>query len=210
MIGLLRLAVPVALLEAVATTSPWSDRPRVLGGVCLNPRAPRTLSQRLLPALYWRDLADVAASPRIEGGVRVRGEALLKERLPDLRLGEKIALGRIATPPVLRMLLLEADPKILEATLQNPRLTESDLVGLVRTKEAPRPLLEAVAVASRWQASYAVRLALVLQPRTPAAVSLAQLTSLVEHDLRQVAENPTLPPLIQAAAGRVAAEARQR
>ncbi len=210
MIGLLRLAVPVALLEAVAATSPWSDRPRVLGGVCLNPRAPRTLAQRLLPALYWRDLADVAASPRIEGGVRVRGEALLKERLPDLRLGEKIALGRIATPPVLRMLLLEADPKILEATLRNPRLTESDLVGLVRTKEAPRPLLEAVAAASRWQASYAVRLALVLQPRTPAAVSLAQLTSLVEHDLRRVAENPTLPPLIQAAAGRVAAEARQR
>jgi len=210
MIGLLRLAVPVTLLEALASTAPWSERPRVLGGVCLNPRTPRALAQRLLPALYWRDLADVAASHRIEGGVKVRAEALLKERLPDLRLGEKIALGRIATPAVLRLLLLESDAKILEAALQNPRLTESDLVALVRTKDAPRPLLEAVAAASRWQASYAVRLALVLQPRTPAAVSLAQLTSLVEHDLRQIAENPTLPPLVQAAAGRVAAEPRQR
>jgi hypothetical protein len=209
-IGLLRLALPVAFLEAVAAVEPWSDRPRVIGGVCLNPKTPRPLAQRLLPILYWRDLADVAASTRLEGGVRTRAEAILRDRLPDLRRGEKIALGRIATPLVLRLLLQDPDPMILEAALQNPRLTESELVALVRTKDAPRPLLEAVSAKGRWQASYAVKLALVLQPRTPAPVSLAQLTSLVVHDLQQIAENPDLPPLVQAAAGRVAAEPRRR
>lgn len=210
MIALLRLAVPVAFLEALAATSPWSERPRVLGAVCLNPKTPRALAQRLLPSLYWRDLADAATSPRLEGGVRTRAEALLKERLPDLRLGEKIALARLATPGVMRALLLEPEPRILEAALQNPRLTETDLVGLVQSGAASHPLLEAVAASPRWRASYAVRLALVLQPRTPAALALAQLTSLLDHDLRKIAAHPGLRPVVRAAAGRVAAEGRRR
>jgi hypothetical protein len=107
------------------------------------------------------------------------------------------------------VLLRDPDPRILEPCLQNPRLTERDLAGLVQAPDAPRSLLEAVAADTRWQASYAVRLALVLQPRCPPAIALAQLTSLVAHDLRQVAENPSLPPLIQAAAARVAADTRR-
>ena len=210
MIALLRLAVPVAFLEVLAATPPWSERPRVLGGVCLNPKSPRALAQRLLPGLYWRDLADLATSPRVEGGVRARAEALLKERLAELRLGEKITLARLATPAVLRLVLLEPDPKILDAALQNPRLTESDLGGLVQSGTAPRALLEAVAASPRWKASYAVRLALVLQPRTPAGIALGQLTSLLDLDLRRIATHPGLSPLIRAAAGRVAAEGRRR
>ena len=210
MLALLRLAVPVAFLEALASTSPWSERPRVLGGICLNPKAPRALAQRLLPGLYWRDLAVAVASPRVDGGVRARAEALLKERLPELRLGEKITLARLATAGVLRPLLQEPDPRILEAALQNPRLSESALSGMVQSGEASRPLLEAVAAAPRWRASYAVRLALVLQPRTPMGIALAQLTSLEGHDLRQIAAHPGLRPIVQAAAGRVAAEGRRR
>lgn len=209
-IALLRFAVPVAFLEALAATPPWSDRPRVLGAICLNPKTPRVLAQRLLPGLYWRDLADAATSPRVEGGVRARAEGLLKERLAELRLGEKITLARLATPAVLRLLLLELDPRILGAALQNPRLTESDLGGFVQSGEAPRALLEAVAASSRWRASYAVRLALVLQPRTPAGVALGQLTSLVEHDLRRIAGHPGLRPVVREAARRVAAEGRRR
>jgi len=209
-LALLRLPVPVAFLETLASTPPWAERPRVLGGICLNPRAPRALAQRLLPGLYWRDLADAANSLRLDGGVRARAEALLKERLPDLRVGEKIALARLATAAVLRSLLQEPDSRILEAALLNPRLTESDLAVLVQSGGAARPLLEAVAAAPRWRASYALRLALVLQPRTPMGIALAQLTSLVDHDLRRIAAHPGLRPVVRAAAGRVAAEGRRR
>lgn len=209
MIAVLRRAVPVAFLETVAATAPWSERPRVLGGVVLNPRTPRALAQRLLSVLYWRDLADAAASPRLEGGVRARAEGLLKDQLVDLRLGEKITLARLATPPVLRLLLLESDPKILAAALDNPRLRESDLSALLQSAEATRLLSESIVASSRWMRSYAVRLALVLQPKTPLALALAQLTSLVPRDLRRLVETPGLVPLIQAAAARVAREAQE-
>jgi hypothetical protein len=173
----------------------------------LNPKTPRALAQRLLPNLYWHDLAEAAASPRLEGGIRARAEGLLKDQLDDLRLGEKIALARIATPALLRPLLIEPEPKILAAALENPRLRESDLAGLLQSADATRALAETVASSSRWMKSYAVRVALVLQPRTPLALALAQLTSLVPRDLRRVALAPGLPGVVQAAAARVAKEA---
>jgi hypothetical protein len=203
-LGVLRRAVPVRFLELVASLPPWSERPRLLGGVALNPRTPRVLALRLLPSLFWRDLADVAASPRLSKGVRGRAEAILQEQLPDMRLGEKITLAKIATTPVLVWLMSESDAKIAQSCLINSRLREEDLVTAVRQQTAPAALLESAAASPRWGDRYAVRLALVLQPRTPLGVALGQLTSLLEKDLERVASTPGLKPLVQAAALRLA------
>jgi hypothetical protein len=204
MLGVLRRAVPVRFLELVAATPPWSERPRLLGGVALNPKTPRVLALRLLPSLFWHDLADVAASPRLPQGVRGRAEAILQEQLPDMRLGEKVTLARIATTPVLVRLLAASEPKVARSCLINPRLREEDLVTAVRQETAAPALLEEAAASSRWGDHYAVRLALVLQPRTPLGVALAQLTSLLDRDLERVASSAGLRPLVQAAALRLA------
>lgn len=205
LVALLRRAVPLRLLELISTTRPWSERPAVLGGVVLNPRTPRPLALRLLPSLYWRTLADAAAGPQLQNAVRVRAEALLKDRLPELRLGDRIALGRIATPPLLAPLLADADAKVVQGALHNPRLREEDLRLALRATTASRTLIEQTAASSRWRDVYGVRLELVLQPRTPLALALAQVSSLVPRDLRRVAGTPELAPLVQAAALRVAA-----
>jgi hypothetical protein len=204
MFGLLRRALPVRFLEFVAATPPWSDDPRILGAVARNPRAPRALALKLLPFLSWNDLAAVAGSPWVQGGVRARAEGLLGDMLPDMRLGERITLGKVATAPVLSRLLLDSEAQVVEAALQNPRLREEDLLVLMRDDAVAASLLEQVARSPRWSERYAVRLGLVLQPRTPLALALAQVSSLVRRDLLRVAETPGLRPILQAAALRVA------
>lgn len=204
LISLLRRAVPRALLEAVVFTSPWSQDARLLAAVVMSPRSTRALGLRVVGSLYWRDLADVAANLRVSTAVRLRAEALLLEQFPDLRLGEKITLAKVATPVVLRSLLHEDDPRICVAALNNPRLREEDVVTAVRRDFPNRVLLEELVTSRRWSENYAMRLALVLQPRTPVALALAQLTKLVDRDLRAVAEAPGLRGVVQAAAQRVA------
>lgn len=201
LIALLRRAVPLRLLELLAGP-PWSEDARVLAGVVLNPRAPAPLSLRLLPSLFWRDLAAVALAPRVAGPVRVRAEAILKEKVPDLRLGERIALAKIATAPVLPLLLADQAERVTEACLINPRLREEDLVVALRQETARLPLLEAASRSPRWSASYAVRLELVLQPRTPLAIALAQLSTLVPRDLRRVG-NASVAQLLRVTALRL-------
>jgi hypothetical protein len=206
LVSVLRRAVPVRALEYLARTSPWSERPRVLAAIVLNPKTPPRLALPLTPYLPWRSLADVAASARLPSAVRLRAESALKEKLPELRLGEKITLGRLATSGVLMALLAESDARILEAGLPNPRLRESDLLALLRRPDIPVALLAAVGASTRWAQSYAVRLALVLEPRSPLGVALAQLSSLRKKDLLRVAGTANLLPLIRAAAQRVAGE----
>jgi hypothetical protein len=198
--AVLRRAVPVAFLEEVASHRPWSERPRVLARVVLNPRAPRSLSQRLVSALYWRDLADVAATPSVPAAVRSRAESLLSDGLHDMRLGDRITLARLATPALLPALLAATERPVAEAALVNPRLREEDLVTALRREDVRTTLVEAAAGCARWASSYAVRLALVLQPRTPLPIALQQISSLVPRDLRRVAEEAGLRPLVRAAA----------
>lgn len=206
LIGLLRRAVPVRFLEHVAKTLPWSDRPRNLAGVALNPRTPPQLALRVLPGLFWRDLAEVAKSPRLPAALRNRAEAILVEKLPDLRVGERVALAKLATLPLLRLLLTDLDRKVSEAVLINPRLREEDLLVAIRQNAAPLVLLEEAAASPRWSESYAVRRELVLQPRTPLAIALGKLSSLIERDLRRIADTDELPPLVRLAALRVTRE----
>jgi hypothetical protein len=201
--AVLRRAVPLAFLDAVASVSPWSERPRVLARVVLNPRAPRALAQRLVGALYWRDLAEVAATPRLAASVRARAESLLRDGLADMRLGERITLARLATLALLPLLLADAEPRVVEAALLNARLREEDLVAALRREDVRPPLVSATAECPRWQPSYAVKLALVLQPKTPLPFALQRISSLVPRDLARVAADGTLRPLVRAAAQEV-------
>jgi hypothetical protein len=162
----------------------------VLAGVVLNPRAPVPLSLRLMPSLFWRDLAAVALAPRIAGPVRVRAEAILKEKVPDLRLGERVALAKIATSAVLPLLLADQESRVAAACLINPRLREEDLVTALRQDTVRLALIEAAGASTRWSANYAVRLELVLQARTPLALAMHQLSALVPRDLKRVGHAP--------------------
>jgi hypothetical protein len=201
----LRRAVPAAFLEEVSSTRPWSERPRVLARVVLSPRAPQALGLRLVSGLYWRDLAEVAATARVPAAVRSRAESLLRDGLGDMRLGDRVTLARLATPPLLPALLADSERQVVESTLLNPRLREEDLVTALRREDVRAVLLEATVASSRWATNYAVRLALVLQPRTPLALALQQISSLVPRDLRRVAEEAALRPLVRAAAREVLA-----
>ncbi len=205
--AVLRRAVPVAFLEEVAARRPWSERPRVLARVVLHPRCPHSLSLRLVSGLYWHDLADVAATFRVPAAVRSRAESLLRDGLPDLRLGERMTLARLATPALIPSLLADDDRRVAESVLVNARLREEDLVTALRRDDVRLALLESVVVSSRWATNYAVRLALVLQPRTPLALALQQISSLVARDLRRVAGDTALRPLVRAAAREVLARA---
>ena len=202
--AVLRRAVPLRCLEVLAATPPWSEDQRLMGSVILSPRVSRALALRLVGSLFWRDLADVAASPRVAAAARVRAEALLLDHLSDLRLGDRITLAKIATPPVLAHLLDDPDPRVVEASLINGRLREEDLVGALRKDTVTRALIEGIAASSRWRDRYALRLAIVLQPRSPLAVALAQVTALLPRDLERVAADEALLPLVQLAARRVA------
>lgn len=205
LLTLLRRSVPQPFLEILVRTEPWASRPAVLAAVVTSPRAERALCLRLLPHLRWRSLAVVAATPWLPPMVRLRAEGMLVELLTELKLGERIALARLATRALLARLVQDSDSKVIEASLLNPRLTSDGLLAAIARDTVSRLLLEACATSARWREVYAVRLGLALQPRTPLPIALAQISSLTRRDLLRVSRTPILAPLVCRAAEHVLA-----
>ena len=207
LLSLLRLNVPPQLLSMVAGERAWRERPRILGAVAQNPRTPVRLALALLGQLPWGELAAVAGSLRVAIPLRSRAEALLRDQLADMRAGDRIAFARRATPALLPVILRDADRRVLDSALDNPRLQPAILAAAIGAERAQRAFFEAVA-RSRWLDDYRVRLALVRQPRTPLALALAQMMALTDRDLKDLVQSSS-GPLIGRVAGRIL-EARGR
>ncbi len=161
--------------------------------LALHPRTPETLAARLVPTLWWRDLAALALDTRLRPVLRRTAEIHLGTRLPEMAVGEKVSLARRASPGILSQLRHDPSPQVIAALLDNPRLTEGVLAPVLHSASTSPAILELIANDRRWGVRYPLRLALVRNPATPLKVSWRLLEALRKADLRPVAADPRIP-----------------
>lgn len=165
--------------------------------LALHPRTPEILALRFLPGLYWRDLMTVGGDTRLRPGLRRSAELKLIARLPELAVGEKISLARRASGGVVAQLRHDRNPRVVEALLDNPRLTEGALAPLLHSAATPAPILDLVMADRRWGVRYALRLAVARNPSAADPTVLRLLPGLRKPDLRVVAGDPKLSPPVR-------------
>ena len=162
-----------------------------------HPKTPNARAMQLVATLYWRDLARLSSESRVRPMVRRAAERRLAERLPGLSAGEKVAIARRCGPGLVTRIGQDPNPRVLQALLDNPRLTEGALLQLVSRDSARPELLALVARDRRWGVRYRVRVPICRNPNTPVATALAQLAALRKLDLEKVAEDPRLASAVR-------------
>jgi hypothetical protein len=180
-------------IEAVAAERRLLSFYEVRRDLALHPRAPETLAARFVPTLWWRDLMALALDTRLRPALRRTAEIHLGTRLPELAVGEKVALARRASPGIIAQLRLDPSPRVIAALLDNPRLTEGMLEPVLHRVSTSPAILELIANDRRWGVRYPLRLALVRNPATPLKISWRLLEALRKADLRPVAADPRIP-----------------
>ncbi len=115
-----------------------------------------------------------------------------------LTLGERKALARRGRGEMLA-LLQDPDAAVIRNLLENPRVTEKDVITVAARRPA-RPDVQRAVFASRWRARYHVRRALVMNPGTPGDLALRLVATLLEADLRAVAADVHLAEPVRAQA----------
>lgn len=151
-----------------------------------HPRTPEPRVLNLVPALYWRDLMELGSDTRIRPRVRLAADRRLLERLPRLGAGERVALARRAGPGVGARLLFDADPRVIEALLENPRLTEPLLAPAINSPLIRPETLALIAADKKWGRRYSVRSSIARNPSAWARTALGLLATLQKQDLREV------------------------
>jgi hypothetical protein len=123
----------------------------------------------------------------------------LSEKGRPLSLGERKSLARRRDRELLSRALRDPHPDVVRILLDNPALTELDVVRLCAQRPvAPEALLH-VFRHPRWIVRYRVRAALAFNPFTPEAITLQLLPHLTPSDLRAVARSSELSERVREA-----------
>jgi hypothetical protein len=137
-------------------------------------------------------------------------ERPLRPRGRALTLGERKALARSSRRDFLVPLLRDPHPDVVTILLDNPHLTEADVVTVAALRPAVPDALVRVASHARWSIRYAVKRAVVLNPYTPAHVAIRIATTLRQRDLAAIAADVHLPLPLRMHAAELLAAARRR
>jgi hypothetical protein len=195
-----RYECPRSLVEAVCASQRTLRDRRVLALVVRHPACPQQVAWDGLPSLLWRELHEVCRDPRTPPAVRAQAERRLAERLPDLTLGERIALAKVATHGVIPALLTEQEPRCVEALLNNPQLTEIHVLRLLNSNHVVGCLLTVLRHA-RWGQRPALVRAAVRLRNLPLATALGMAASLPDRDLAELVASPEIREPLRAAIG---------
>src|SRR5712664_1836420 len=123
-----RKDLPGEILEEVARRKSLLKSYRVKRALAFHPRTPRLVSLRLLRDLYLMDLVQVAILPGISAELKLNAEEQLLARLPQLPLGQKITLARRGPARVAGALLAEGHAQVISIVLNNPYMTEAQIL----------------------------------------------------------------------------------
>ncbi len=118
----------------------------------------------------------------------------------ELSLGERRALARRPNRNTLERLMVDPEPLVIRNLLRNPRLTEADVLRLASRRPCPSAVLAEIYASQRWICRRRVQLALVLNPYNRTDISLRLLETLGMEDLKTVAKEGTVDPVVRRAA----------
>jgi hypothetical protein len=105
--------------------------------------------------------------------------------------------GREASGDQLRRRLPFAPPPFLDGALDNPALTERELLLWLRNPQATTALLDRIGRQPRWTRTYAIRRALVLHPNTRPAEARKLAEQLRWRELLETTRDSRLHPAVR-------------
>lgn len=181
-----------------------------------HPRTPRHIAIPLARRLYTFDLMKLALAPNVPADIKIAVEDILIARLGNITIGERLTLARRASGRVTAALLLPVEDgksaapntisvksdaelklRVIEAALQNPRLTEALVVGAVLQPAADAILVDAVSHHATWNLRRQIRLALLRTEHLPLAQAIEFGSEFSAAQLKELLAGSRLPEVIK-------------
>jgi hypothetical protein len=188
-----RSDLPAQAVDQLSKNASLMQSRKVKLAVVEHPRTPRHISIPSVRHLFTFDLMHVALSPAVPADIKIAAEESLINRLERLSPGERLSLARRASGRVAGELLLDSEPRVIHAALENSRLTEAAVIKALMRRDSPAALVAAVCRHSKWSPRREIRVALLRNEKTPLARVLEFAHSLPPSSVREILHSSRLP-----------------
>ncbi len=164
----------------------------VIRAMAFHPNVPRKIALRLLRELHLMDVMKLSQAATAAPDLQRSAEEHLIARLPHVTLGQKIALARQSSARILAALILEGNAQVVEPAVENPRLTEAQVLKMMARDKLPLAVVPAFCRSGRWTSVPNVALALLRYPHTPLEAATKILPHIGSADLRALIQTKTV------------------
>lgn len=118
---------------------------------------------------------------------------------------ERIKLALRGNKDARQLLIRDSNKLIRRLVLQNPRITDAEVLAVTHNRTADEELLRVISERRQWMRNYQVKLGLATNPKTPTAIALKQVNGLGERDIRALAKSRNVPQTVAVQARRLLA-----
>ena len=134
----------------------------------------------------------------------------LRAKLPGMTIPEKIKMALFGSWLCRAILVMDANRIVQNCVLRSPRLREGEVETFAKNPNVSELVLREISKSRTWMKSYALKLGLVTNPKTPGDVALKWIHFLVKADLRKIAATKNLPQLVTVNARKLVADMEKK
>jgi len=121
----------------------------------------------------------------------------IAEALRDMNVGQKIKVAMLGNLEVRKILIKDPRKQIVMAVLGNARITDKEVASIAGDPASSLDAISFIASNKALSKSYAVKLALVNNPKTPMKTALMLLETIRMNDLKNIAKSRSVSNVIK-------------
>jgi hypothetical protein len=127
----------------------------------------------------------------------------VRKMVATMTVGQKIKLALLGTKEARALLIFDANKVVSSLVLKNPMLSESEAIAIAKSKSVRDDILRGISRDKKFMKSYAVKHALVSNPKTPVPLALALLSQMRDSDVKKFAKSKSVGAAVSAQAKRM-------
>ncbi len=185
--------LPARALEMLAKNPSAMKHRRVITGIVAHPNTPRFVSIPIANRLFVFELMQIAISPRVATDLKVAADNSIIARLESVSAGERTALARQASTRLAGALLNDSERRVIEAAMNNPRMTEIEIVRALRHDQVSQSLIALVCEHKKWALRTEIQVEVLKAAHTPLAKAILTAERLPPSTVEDVLKNSRLP-----------------
>ncbi|MBM4140208.1 MAG: hypothetical protein FJ242_01745 [Nitrospira sp.] len=193
------------LIEDTSEPSIFADiakanthRPEILRILIENPDTPDEVRQQIVkvlsaPVKIPSEVARVRKTPEM------RAENIF-QRIQRLGVIEKRHLARMGGREIRSVLIKDPNKEVLLTLLDNPKLTETEIEIMAKSRSIPEEALRKISKKREWMKKYPIVLALVTNPKTSPGIAVTFVNELKTRDLAVLEKNINISDAVRTTA----------
>jgi hypothetical protein len=140
------------------------------------------------------------AAPHAETPEEAAKKLTITQRVLKMSVSEKIKLATLGNKEARTLLLRDSNKLVSMAAATSPRITDGEVLTLANSRTVNSDVLRYIYSTRDYLKVYAIKMALVKNPKVPLPTALRFLQTLQERDIKDLSRDRNVPQTIQSQA----------